>query len=78
MTQSFANSQDEQYVSSMADAQQRSVIAASLAKHRHADTLETGDQVPPLQLTRLLGGDTVHLTELAGARPLMLIFGSYT
>ena len=78
MTQSFANSQDEQYVSSIADAQKRSVIADSLSKHRRADTLEAGDQVPNLPLTRLSRGDTVHLTELVGARPLMLIFGSYT
>ncbi len=78
MTQSFANSQDEQYVSSIDDAQKRAVIATSLAKHRRADTLEAGDQVPSLPLTRLSRGDTVYLTELVGARPLMLIFGSYT
>ena len=78
MTHSFANFHDGQYVSSIADAQKRSVVAASLAKHRHADTLEAGDQIPYLPLTRLSGGDTLHLTELAGARPLMLIFGSYT
>jgi hypothetical protein len=78
MTQSFANLQDEQYVSSIADAQKRSAIADSLSKHRRADTLEAGDQVPSLPLTRLSRGETVHLTELVGARPLMLIFGSYT
>jgi len=78
MTQTFANSNDEQYVSSITDTQQRSVIAASLAKHRQADTLEPGDQVPSLPLTRLSDGDVVHLTKLVGARPLMLIFGSYT
>ena len=78
MTHTFANSHDEQYVSNIADAQERSVIAASLAKHRHADTLEAGDQVPSLPLSHLSGGDVVRLTELVGARPLMLIFGSYT
>ena len=78
MTNTFANSQDEQFVSSIADTQQRSVVAASLAKHRHADTLEAGDQVPSLPLTRLSDGELVHLTTMVGARPLMLIFGSYT
>jgi len=78
MTQTFANSNDEQYVSSITDTQQRSVIAASLAKHRQADTLEPGDQVPSLPLTRLSDGAVVRLTELVGNCPLMLIFGSYT
>jgi hypothetical protein len=78
MTQAFANAQDEQYVSSIADAQKRSVIADSLAKHRRADTLAAGDPVPALPLIRLSGGDMVQLTELVSVRPLMLIFGSYT
>jgi hypothetical protein len=76
--QSFANSRDQQYVSNVADAQQRVVIADSLARHRHADSLHVGDVVPALLLTRLTDGHVVRLSELAGARPLMLIFGSYT
>ena len=69
MTHAFSNSHDEQYVSSVADA---------LSKHRRADTLEAGDPAPSLPLTRLSGEDMLHLTELVGAGPLMLIFGSYT
>jgi len=49
-------------VSSIADAQKRSVIAASLVTHRHADTLEAGDQAPSLALARLSGGDVVRLS----------------
>jgi hypothetical protein len=76
--QAFANSHDQQYVSSIADAQQRDVIASSLARHRHADSLQVGDAAPSLPLTRLADGTVLRLTELAGVRPLMLIFGSYT
>ena len=78
MTNTFANTEDEQYFSSIADAQKRAVVAASLAKHREADTLQPGDPVPSLPLTRLSGGEVINLASLVGARPLMLIFGSYT
>ena len=76
--QAFANSHAQQYVASIADVNQREVIAGSLARHRHADSLQVGDAAPSLPLTRLADGSVVRLTELAGARPLMLIFGSYT
>ena len=60
MTRAFAISHHKWYVSSIADAQKRSV-PASIVKRRHADTHEAGDQAPSLALARLSGGDVVRL-----------------
>ena len=78
MTTTFVNPEDLEYIASLTDAQKRAVVAASLAKHRQADTLERGDPLPPLSLMHLADGAAVALADLAGGRPLVLIFGSYT
>ena len=78
MTATIVNPEDLEYIASLTDAQKRAVVAASLSKHRQADTLEPGDPVPPLSLLHLADGAVVPQAELVGARPLVLIFGSYT
>ena len=40
--------------------------------------LPVGDPVPDLRLPTLDGGETVHLADFTGERPVALIFGSYT
>jgi hypothetical protein len=37
-----------------------------------------GDDAPDARLLALNGKDYFHLRERAGARPLMVVFGSYT
>ena len=48
------------------------------ARYRRPDRLRVGDPVPPLELARLDGQDTVRLDAYAGDRPLVLFFGSCT
>ena len=74
----FANANDQKFVSSIADAHLHAVVTDSLARYRRADRLNQGDAVPPLSLTHLADGRAVSLSALVGARPLVLIFGSYT
>jgi hypothetical protein len=40
--------------------------------------LIVGSSVPDITLTTLHGEEPVRLTELAGGKPMALIFGSYT
>jgi hypothetical protein len=46
--------------------------------HMHRSKLRAGDPAPDARLLTLNGKDYFHLRERTGARPLMVIFGSYT
>jgi hypothetical protein len=46
--------------------------------HMHSGTLKVGDDAPDARLVALDGSDHFHIRERTGARPLVLIFGSYT
>lgn len=46
--------------------------------HMHRGTLKVGDAAPDARLLALDGSAHFHIRERAGARPLVLIFGSYT
>lgn len=46
--------------------------------HMHRGTLRVGDDAPDARLVALDGTTRFHLRERAGARPLVLVFGSYT
>jgi hypothetical protein len=46
--------------------------------HMHRGNLRVGDAAPDVGLYALDGATTFHLRERIGARPLVLIFGSYT
>jgi hypothetical protein len=46
--------------------------------HMHRGKLHPGDDAPDVRLLALDGSDHFHLRERTGARPLVVIFGSYT
>ena len=46
--------------------------------HMHRGNLRVGDAAPDVRMYALDGSTTFHLRERIGARPLVLIFGSYT
>ena len=46
--------------------------------HMHRGTLKVGDDAPDARLLALDGGSRFHIRERTGARPLVLVFGSFT
>lgn len=46
--------------------------------HMHRGNLKIGDAAPDARLLALDGSSHFHIRERASARPLVLIFGSYT
>src|SRR6202162_3370091 len=46
--------------------------------HMHRGTLRVGDNAPDASLLALDGNNRFHIRERAGARPLVIVFGSYT
>jgi hypothetical protein len=46
--------------------------------HMHRGTLRVGSDAPDVRLLGLDGASHFHLRELVGARPLVLVFGSFT
>lgn len=46
--------------------------------HMHRGKLHPGDDAPDARLLALDGSSHFHLHERIGARPLVVIFGSYT
>ncbi len=46
--------------------------------HMHRGTLRVGDNAPDASLLALDGTNRFHIRERTGARPLVIVFGSYT
>ena len=46
--------------------------------HMHRGKLKIGDSAPDARLIALNGTDRFHIRERTGAKPLVLIFGSFT
>jgi len=46
--------------------------------HMHRGKLRTGDDAPDVKLLALDGANRFHLRERTGAKPLVVVFGSYT
>lgn len=46
--------------------------------HMHRGTLKVGDDAPDARLLELDGVSRFHIRERTGARPLVLVFGSFT
>jgi len=46
--------------------------------HMHRGTLKVGSDAPDARLLALDGTNRFHLRERLGARPLVLVFGSFT
>ena len=46
--------------------------------HMHKGNLQVGSSAPDATLVALDGATTFHLRERVGAKPLVLVFGSFT
>jgi len=46
--------------------------------HMHRGNLRVGDDAPDARILQLDGETRFHIRERTGARPLVLVFGSYT
>lgn len=46
--------------------------------HMHRGSLRVGDYAPDASLLALDGGSRFRIRERTGARPLVIVFGSYT
>jgi len=46
--------------------------------HMHRGVLKVGDDAPDAKLVALDGSDRFHIRERTGAKPLVLVFGSFT
>jgi hypothetical protein len=46
--------------------------------HMHRGTLRVGSDAPDVRLLALDGASRFHIRERTGARPLVLVFGSFT
>jgi hypothetical protein len=46
--------------------------------HMHRGNLKLGDDAPDARLVALNGTDHFHIRERTGAKPLVLVFGSFT
>jgi hypothetical protein len=46
--------------------------------HMHRGTLKVGSDAPDVRLVALDGENRFHIRERMGARPLVIVFGSFT
>ena len=46
--------------------------------HMHRGNLRVGDSAPDARIYALDGAETFHIRERTGAKPLVVIFGSFT
>jgi len=46
--------------------------------HMHRGKLKVGDDAPDARLVALDGAEHFHIRERTGAKPLVLVFGSFT
>ncbi len=46
--------------------------------HMHRGNLKVGDAAPDARVYSLNGTDTFHIRERTGAKPLVVVFGSFT
>ena len=60
------------------DGDEREVVVSTVARYRRPDRLGVGDPLPDLAAARLDDGTPAGLRDIAGGRPLLLVFGSFT
>jgi hypothetical protein len=46
--------------------------------HMHRGNLKVGDAAPDARIFALNGSETFHIRERTGAKPLVIVFGSFT
>ena len=76
--ETLLDQRDREYVESVTDAEKRATVVSTILRYQQPDRLEVGDAVPQLELFRMEDASAVRLGELVEARPLVLVFGSYT
>ena len=69
---------DRRFVESLPPGAERETVVASLARHRAPEALQVGDARPGVTVRRAENLEAVALAELVRARPLLLVFGSFT
>jgi hypothetical protein len=72
----YVDPRDREYADGLPD-DERKVVLATVMRFRRPDRLHVGAVVPDLELHDL-DGARVPLASLAGGRPLVLVFGSFT
>jgi hypothetical protein len=77
MSVPYLDPRDAEYAQ-MLPPDERDTVVATVARFRRPDRLGVGDALPDLELLRLEDGAPVRLGSLAGDRPLVLVFGSFT
>ena len=77
MSVPYVDPRDAEYAQ-MLPGDERDTVVATVARFRRPDRLGVGDTLPDLELLRLEDGAPVRLGSLAGDRPLVLVFGSFT
>ena len=73
----YLDPRDLAYAQTLED-EERQTVVDTVARFRRADRLRVPDPLPRLELLRLEDGARVALGSLAGERPLVLLFGSFT
>ncbi len=73
----YLDPRDAEYAESLR-ADERETVVATVSRFRRPDRLRVGDALPDLELLRLEDGTETPLASLAGGRPLVLVFGSFT
>jgi len=73
----YLDPRDVEYVQTLV-AEERGVVVSTVARFRRPDRLHVGDVLPQLELLRHEDGTHVQLRSLVAARPLVVVFGSFT
>jgi hypothetical protein len=68
---------DRAYAEELA-GDEREIVVSTVARYRRPERLRVGELLPDLAAARLGEGTPVALRDLARARPLLLVFGSFT
>jgi hypothetical protein len=77
MPDPYLDPRDREHAESL-PPDERDVVVATVERFRRPERLSVGDSLPRLPLVRLEDGSQVQLDSLAGGRPLVLVFGSFT
>ena len=68
---------DRAYAEGLA-GDEREVVVSTVTRYRRPDSLGVGDPLPDIAAARLDDGTPVALRQMAGERPLLVVFGSFT
>jgi hypothetical protein len=60
------------------EGDERETVVSTVTRFRRPDRLRVSDPLPDLGVLRLEDGASIGLGSLAGRRPLVLVFGSFT